>query len=50
MSDLKNDPAAKDASAVPLAIDDEQLRQQASWCYQFKLLAERNFLNMVRLP
>ena len=26
------------------------MQQQASWCFQFKLLAQRNFKNMIRLP
>jgi len=26
------------------------MRSDASWCYQFDLLARRNFLNLMRLP
>ena len=49
-SHLKNDPTERDLSAKPLQVSDDQLKQQASWCYQFKLLAQRNFLNIIRLP
>jgi hypothetical protein len=26
------------------------MTSDASWCYQFDLLAKRNFLNLMRLP
>ena len=48
-SELKNDPTERDPQAAALT-GDSALKQAASWCYQFRLLAERNFLNMIRLP
>ena len=49
-SNLRNDPNLVDPNVVALQVNDDQLKQQASWCYQFQLLANRNFLNMMRLP
>jgi len=35
---------------VPLRDDDDSIQVQTPWFYQYKLLATRNFLNVVRLP
>lgn len=49
-SELKNDSKARDPRARELGSDDSAAQVKASWCYQFNLLAQRNFLNTVRLP
>lgn len=46
-SDLRVDHEAKDPEASNL---DQTHVQLAPWCYQFGLLAKRNFLNLMRLP
>ena len=47
-SALKNDEHAVDPSAEKLNTD--QATVMASWCFQFSLLAKRNFQNLLRLP
>jgi len=50
-SQLKNDPDVVDGSVVPLSSTDQaHLSSDAGWFYQFSLLAQRNFLNIMRLP
>lgn len=45
---MKNDHDYIDPNTTP--IDKDNAVVMASWCFQFKLLAQRNFLNTMRLP
>jgi len=51
-SKLKNNESYLDPRALPISQEsmDSMMRSDASWCYQFDLLARRNFLNLMRLP
>lgn len=50
-SELRNDPTAMDATVQPLSkMDNSLINPDAGWFYQFGLLAQRNFLNIMRLP
>lgn len=52
-SELYCDPDSKTNTMVRRISKEEQERfakQASSWCYQFTMLANRNFLNMFRLP
>ena len=49
-SHLVNDPNNVDPSVRALKDNDPSNKQTSSWCYQFQLLAKRNFLNLTRLP
>lgn len=48
-SELKVNPEEKHASALPLT-SNNMVNSRTPWCYQFNLLARRNFLNLMRLP
>lgn len=48
-SDLCNDHKAKHPECEPIT-DSRDAHVQTSFCYQFKLLAQRNFMNLIRLP
>jgi ABC-type multidrug transport system ATPase subunit/ABC-type multidrug transport system permease subunit len=48
--ELKCDPSYAHPDCLPLAANDSSLSIATPWCYQYKLLATRNFLNVVRLP
>jgi hypothetical protein len=47
-SDLKNDALYIHPECQQLNTND--VASKTPWCYQFNLLAKRNFLNLVRLP
>jgi len=47
-STLQNNPDITHEDIRPVVKSD--VVTQTSWCYQFNLLAKRNFLNLVRLP
>ena len=47
-SDLKNNCEAISPNVKP--ISSNRASQEAGWFYQFRLLAARNFLNIMRLP
>lgn len=49
-SELKNDPNDYDPQCIPLTGEEEAIEVVTPWCYQWKLLATRNFLNVIRLP
>lgn len=49
-SELKNDATYVDQSCPQLSGDESAIQVVTPWCYQWKLLATRNFLNIVRLP
>lgn len=49
-SDLKNDHTVKHPDCIPIQGDEEAITVVTPWCYQYKLLATRNFLNVIRLP
>ena len=52
-SDLFNDADKARNSSIHGISEEMSLAissQAAGWCYQFNLLAKRNFLNLVRLP
>jgi len=52
-SELRNDPEAVANKQIAPITQAEQERinsSNSSWCYQFRLLAQRNFLNIMRLP
>ena len=49
-SELKVDPAVKHPDCVPLEGDEDIVNIKLGFCYQWKLLATRNFRNIVRLP
>ena len=52
-SPLYNNPNAfKDYHVRPISKEEQNRmsRSASSWCYQFSLLAKRNFLNLLRLP
>lgn len=50
-SPLKNDSKALEQIEPISAEQSASINSQnASWCYQFQLLAQRNFLNLTRLP
>merc|ERR1712127_365200 len=49
-SELRNDPDVKHPDCIPITGDEEAISVVTPWCYQYKLLATRNFLNVVRLP
>jgi hypothetical protein len=35
---------------IPITGEEHSKKLPTPWCYQYKLLATRNFLNIVRLP
>jgi hypothetical protein len=47
-SSLKNDSRAAHPDCKPLS--NSEVALQTPWFYQFNLLAQRNFLNILRLP
>lgn len=52
-SPLRNDPNSQSNNQVRPISHEEQARMTkstSSWCYQFSLLAHRNFVNLMRLP
>lgn len=52
-SALRNDPNSLGNNQVRPITQEEQTRMtrsNSSWCYQFSLLAQRNFINIMRLP
>lgn len=51
-SALRNDPNSTEKSVRPISKEeqDRMTRSNSSWCYQFTLLAQRNFINIMRLP
>lgn len=49
-SDLKNDASAVHPEVRPLTGSEQDIAVATGFCYQFSLLARRNFLNVLRLP
>lgn len=49
-SQLKNDHLALSADIQQLAISGQEGKLTTGFCFQFALLASRNFLNLLRLP
>lgn len=48
--ELKCDHEAVHPDCLPITGEEESNSAVTPWCYQYKLLATRNFLNVVRLP
>lgn len=49
-SELMCDPGVVHPEVKPISGNEEAIHVVTPWCYQYKLLATRNFLNVVRLP
>ena len=49
-SDLACDPLVIHPDVKPISANSEALQVITPWSYQYRLLATRNFLNVVRLP
>lgn len=49
-SDLYCDATVEHPEVKDIKGDEDAIAVVTPWCYQYKLLATRNFLNVVRLP
>lgn len=49
-SELRNDATQTHPECLPITGNEEAIGVVTPWCYQYKLLATRNFLNIIRLP
>jgi ABC-type multidrug transport system ATPase subunit len=49
-SDLRNDATVVHPDCLPITGHEEAIGVVTPWCYQYRLLATRNFLNIIRLP
>lgn len=47
---MRVDPSAKDPQCLPIEGDEDVVAIKVGFCYQWSLLATRNFRNIVRLP
>lgn len=49
-SELECDPTIRHPEVKEITGTEDSIEVVTPWCYQYKLLATRNFLNVVRLP
>lgn len=48
--DMKCDATVRHPDVLEITGSESAIEVVTPWCYQYKLLATRNFLNVVRLP